>query len=83
MLNRYRGQRNHAETWRAIVVGGLMLTAWGATLSVLALAPGEGRISVVGTALADDVVAADGAADKVVAVEGPVRMATAETVETR
>lgn len=73
MLNRYRGRQNHAETWRSLAIGGLLLTVWGTALAALALAPGAGRISVIGTAMADDVAAA----------EAPVQMATAETVETR
>lgn len=47
VLNRYRGQRNHAETLRAVTFGGLFLGLWGATLSALTLLAGGGAVSVV------------------------------------
>ena len=53
MLNRYRGQRNHAETIRAVAFGGLLLLAWGATLATLSLVPGGRSVAVIGTGLVE------------------------------
>ena len=59
VLNRYRGQRNHSETIRAVLFGGLLLVAWGATLATLATTPGEGFVRIVDTTVEEVVEMAD------------------------
>ena len=58
MLNRYRGQKNHGETVRAVTFGSLVLTAWAATLATLALLPGEGAVSIIDMPVAEAVAEA-------------------------
>lgn len=58
MLNRYRGQKNHGETVRAVTLGGLMLAAWAATLTALALMPGQGAVAIIDVPVAGAVAEA-------------------------